>query len=231
MADLGADLDPHLRPRQDESDIRPVRAEDVPVLASRLARAFRDNPGLGWAFRNEDRRLERLERGFTQYFRRLWLGKAEIYTTDRLVGAAIWLPPGKWKPPASVQLRMLPGLVLNAREELPRFVRFLHFVEAKHPHEPHWYLNVLGVDPELQGRGFGSHLVQPGLRRCDRERLPAYLETDTERNVALYKRHGFMITEEFALPGGGPPIWLMWRDPKGAGAAAPPDGGGADRPD
>jgi ribosomal protein S18 acetylase RimI-like enzyme len=208
-----ADLDPHLRPQPDGSDVRAVREEDVPVLASRLARAFGDNPGMGWVFRNADRRPARLERGFAQWFRHLWLGKADLYTTDRLAGAAVWLPPGRWRAPVSAQLRMLPWLVLNVREEAARFVRFVNFIERKHPHEPHWYLNVLGIDPELQGRGFGSHLMRPALRRCDRERLPAYLETDTEPNVALYQRHGFKVTEELPLPGGGPPVWLMWRDP------------------
>jgi ribosomal protein S18 acetylase RimI-like enzyme len=208
-----ADLDTHLRPQPDESDVRAVREDDVPVLASGLAHAFRDDPGFSWVFRNEDRRLGRLEQVFAQLFRRLWLGKADPYTTDGLAGAAVWMPPDRWEPPLSVQLRMLPGLALNAREELLRFVRSFNFLEGKHPHEPHWYLSVLGIDPDLQGRGFGSHLMQPALRRCDQERLPAYLETATERNVALYERHGFRVTEELPLPGGGPPIWLMWRDP------------------
>ena len=112
---------------------------------------------------------------------------------------------------------MLPGLIRNARGELPRMLRFFNIADKKHPHEPHWYLNVLGIHPDLQGRGFGSHLMQPVLRRCDEQGLPAYLETDTERNVALYKRHGFEVTERFDLPGGGPPIWLMWREPQAAG--------------
>ena len=205
-----------LRPQPDESDLRAARDDDVPVLASRLARAFHDNPGLSWVFRNEQRRMSRLERGFGQYLRHLWLGRAEVWTTDDVAGAAVWLPPGEWRVPVRLQLRMLPGFVANTREELPRFLRFFNLIEGKHPHERHWYLAVLGVDPDLQGRGFGSHMMQPGLRRCDEQGLPAYLETDTERNVALYERHGFRVSEEFPLPGGGPPVWLMWRDPVAA---------------
>ena len=59
-------------------------------------------------------------------------------------------------------------------------MRWQRIAEGKHPREPHWYLALLGVDPALQGRGFGPHLMQPVLDRCDSDRLPAYLETDTE---------------------------------------------------
>ncbi len=107
----------------------------------------------------------------------------------------------------------MPSVLATARLEVVRLMRFLNLMEQKHPHEPHWYLAVLGVAPDRQGRGFGSHLMQPVLERCDANGDAAYLETDTERNVQLYERHGFKVTEEFDLPGGGPPVWLMWRDP------------------
>jgi predicted N-acetyltransferase YhbS len=91
-------------------------------------------------------------------------------------------------------------------------LRGLGQVEARHPDRPHLYLAVLGVDPGRQGDGVGSALIRPGLELCDREGLPAYLETGKERNLAFYGRHGFRVTEELTLPK-GPPIWLMWRDP------------------
>ena len=71
------------------------------------------------------------------------------------------------------------------------------------------------MDPAAQGRGYGPHLTSPILDRCDAERTPAYLETGTERNVALYRSMGFEVTGEFDLPRGGPPVWCMWRDPAG----------------
>ena len=203
----------HDRPQPDGSDRRFVTRADVPALAATLAQAFAGNPGMSWTFRNPATRPHKLERGFADYMRHIWLPRGECWTTEHLDGAALWAPPGKWEVPARIQLRLLPGVLAAARLELPRLVRYLALVESKHPHEPHWYLAVLGVAPASQGRGFGSHLMQPVLERCDSERTPAYLETDTERNVQLYERHGFKVTEKFPLPGGGPPIWLMWRDP------------------
>jgi len=203
----------HDRPLPDGSDRRRVASADVPALANTLAQAFAGNPGMSWTFRDPSTRPRKLEKGFADYMRHIWLPRGECWTTTRLDGAALWLPPGEWEVPMSVQLRLAPKVLANARAETVRLMRYLALVESKHPHEPHWYLAILGVGPAGQGRGFGSHLMQPMLERCDSEGVPAYLETDTERNVQLYERHGFRVTEEFPLPGGGPPVWLMWRAP------------------
>jgi hypothetical protein len=51
------------------------------------------------------------------------------------------------------------------------------------------------------------------LEICDREEIPAYLGSSTERNRVLYERNGFSLTGSFDMPVGGPPIREMWREP------------------
>jgi len=29
-----------------------------------------------------------------------------------------------------------------------------------------------------------------------------------------WRRHGFRVTRELTVPGGGPTLWLMWREPE-----------------
>jgi GNAT superfamily N-acetyltransferase len=203
-----------LRPAIDGSDIRKLGTDDVPTIARALARAFDDDPIMNWVFPSDSRRPARLEAAFALYLRRIWLPEEECYGADRLFGAALWLPPGKWHLSLARQLRLLPSMVAVNGRDLPRLLRVLHMMETAHPQEPpSYYLAVLGVEPELQGRGFGSALMQPVLARCDRERIPAYLESSKRRNVVLYERHGFRVVEELRLPKDGPPIWRMWREP------------------
>ena len=93
-------------------------------------------------------------------------------------------------------------------------------MEGRHPRRPpHWYLAIMGVDPQWQGRGIGSKLMRPALEVLDAEGMPAYLEASTPRSRALYERHGFAVTGEFNLPSGGPTLWQMWRDPARGRAA------------
>jgi GNAT superfamily N-acetyltransferase len=63
-----------------------------------------------------------------------------------------------------------------------------------------------------QGAGLGGALRAPILARCDRDGVPAYLEATSDRNRALYERHGFRVRGAIPLPD-GPRVWAMWRDP------------------
>jgi ribosomal protein S18 acetylase RimI-like enzyme len=97
----------------------------------------------------------------------------------------------------------------------PLVARGLLGIERAHPPMPkHFYLAALGVAPARQGKGLGSRLMQPVLELCDADRVPAYLESSKESNIAFYARHGFRVTREIALPR-GPTIYAMWREPLG----------------
>jgi GNAT superfamily N-acetyltransferase len=204
-----------VRPAIDGSDVRKLTPDEVPRVARALARAFEDDPVMSWIFREDTERLTRLERAFGLFLRRIWMPQRECYAVDRLFGAALWLPPDKWHLAVADQVRLLPSMIAVTGRNLPRLFTVLNTIEKKHPKPPHYYLAVLGVEPEAQGRGFGGALMQPVLTRCDRERIPAYLESSKRRNVVLYERHGFRVVEELKLPKDGPPIWRMWREPAG----------------
>jgi ribosomal protein S18 acetylase RimI-like enzyme len=81
---------------------------------------------------------------------------------------------------------------------------------------PHWYLLIVAVDPELQGKGAGSALVKEGLARADAAGVPCYLETSEETNIGFYRRLGFEVVASAVLGQGGPPAWAMRRDARPA---------------
>jgi GNAT superfamily N-acetyltransferase len=200
---------------QRERTARLAALEDIPPGAAAFARAFYDDPAIKWLMPNDAKRLSQ----FTGMFE-LLLAKTmpidfyETYTTDDHAGLAIWARPGAWDPPAKIMLPALPRLlrILGIRS-MARYMRAMQTLKKVHPSEPHWYLAGLGTDPPTQRTGVGTALIAPVLARCDGERLPAYLETQKAENVPYYKRFGFQVTGELDLHGGGPHLWLMWRDP------------------
>ncbi len=193
-------------------NVRKATREDIPARAEMLARAFHEDPIVNWVFRDEGRRPTYTRRFFAGRARVL-IGQREIYTVDGTAAAAMWARPDEWRDPALQALRELASLVPGVGRRVGRVMRGLVQVESRHPKPPHWYLAVLGTEPSRQGEGLATRLLSGVLEECDRDEVPAYLETGTERNVAFYTRHGFKVTEELRLPN-GPPVWLMWREPR-----------------
>ena len=194
--------------------VRGACREDFRPLAEMLARSFYDDPVTSWFYPNPRRRMTHATRFFAIRLRQLADQKL-IFTTDDHSGAALWTQPGRWREDLRQSLMLLPMLPVL----LPRIVRSTRAVreiERRHPVVPHYYLSVLGTDPEKQGGGIGSALLTPVLDRCDAGGIAAYLESSKESNVAFYKRHGFDVTDRIELAD-GPPLWFMWREPRHPG--------------
>jgi GNAT superfamily N-acetyltransferase len=199
--------------------IRRATSADIEPVSEALARAFYDDPVIRWMLPSDRRRLTQARRFFRARMRQL-LHHDGVFTSDDRAGAALWAPPGAWEVRLGATLQLAAPLLPSLVARLPRALRGLSLVEAEHPREPeHWYLAVLGTDPSRQGEGIGSALLQPVLDSCDADGVPAYLESSKERNVDFYSRFGFRVTTELRLPK-GPPLWPMWREPRGA--SAPP---------
>jgi GNAT superfamily N-acetyltransferase len=189
--------------------VRRARREDFRPLAAMLARAFYDDPVTSWFYPNPRRRLARATRFFGIRLRQL-ADQELIFTTEDHAGAALWTQPGRWREDLRQSLMLLPMLpVLLPR--IRRSTRAVREIERRHPVVPHYYLSVLGTDPDQQGGGIGSALLAPVLDRCDVEGIAAYLESSKESNVAFYVRHGFSVTDRIELPD-GPSLWFMWRE-------------------
>lgn len=131
----------------------------------------------------------------------------QCHCTEDRAGSALWLPPNV--PPDEETM----GAVLEST--VSAFTRgdlfpVLEQMAAYHPNEPHWYLPLIGVDPAHQGKGYGGALMKYALQQCDRDHLPAYLESTNPRNVSLYQRHGFEALGTIQV-GASPPIIPMLR--------------------
>ncbi len=182
------------------------------TLSAALADAFEDDPVFGWLMPNPSRRRSRLVRFFKLELRHVVLPVGRAWTTEDLAGASLELPPGAWKMPMGTQIAQGPAYARVFGTRLPVAIALITLMERRHLRESHLYIPYVGVASRAQGRGLGTALLQRTLDRCDQERLPAYLEATSERNVALYERLGFQHLGEFNLAT-SPPLWPMRRPP------------------
>jgi GNAT superfamily N-acetyltransferase len=202
--------------------VRRATAADARALRGVLRRAFDADPVVNWVVRQDGGR----EWAMGWLFRLtldIGLANGHAFTAGECEGVALWAPPGR---PGAGQMRhvwRLPGFVRAVGpRRLPSVVGAITALSARHPRPPHWYLSELAVDPPVQGRGVGSALIADRLAVCDRAGMAAYLENSNPRNTPLYERHGFRVLAQLRMGGDGPPIWLMWRDPRPA--LSPPVG-------
>jgi GNAT superfamily N-acetyltransferase len=193
--------------------IRTACAEDLPVLADVLARAFQDDPVFAWSIPDPDERRARLPALFAT-FAEVFLPHDDTYLTEDLASVALWAPagvdplegaPGAWFAQRCQELL--------SPDDAARCLAVGELFEQHHPSGPSAYLQLIGTVPEQQGHGRGSQLLRHALARCDEHGIAAYLEASTPANRRLYARHGFRTTGDITLPEDGPTVWPMWRDP------------------
>jgi GNAT superfamily N-acetyltransferase len=192
--------------------VRRATRADLDGIARSLTDAFVDDPVMHWFFPDARGRRKRIERVFRMRVGGL-LKQDEVYVTDDHAGAAVWAQPERWEMPPLEGMRFVLGLLPLVRTRIGTLAEGWAMIDRLHPREPHWYLAILGTEPDSQGRGIGSALLRPVLEDCDRNEVPAYLESSKEANLDFYGRHGFRVTGTLDLPD-GPRVWSMWRDPR-----------------
>jgi ribosomal protein S18 acetylase RimI-like enzyme len=190
-------------------EITRATSDRVPLLASVLARSFADDPMIRWPFHDRliDERAEPLFAAILAEYQRSDM----VWEADDGAGVSVWIPPGSdaGLDQMNVATRSaIPPLTDDGGE---RYHAFWGWLESHIPDEPHWMLDMVGVDPDQQGQGIGSALVRHGLSLADRDGVSAFLETGNPRNVPYYERLGFRVIDEGNAPDGGPHIWFMAR--------------------
>lgn len=169
--------------------------------AALLARAFDDDPAANLLFATSVRRIS-LERLFlAELQRRDVLVEVGISAlTEELIGCAIWADGGSRRRPGPDIGGLLQALALLrapvAAVRMALAAPALERLGSRFAPPGAVTLVAVGIVPPLRGAGYGSSLLQSGLRRLDAAGLPCYLETVNPRSVRFHERHGFRVVGE-----------------------------------
>ena len=146
-----------------------------------VALAFASDPMMRWSFPDPARYFA-IALEFIDAFGGHAVEHGSADQAGDFAAAALWLPPGispnGEAMGAIIEANMPPERMRDGAGLMQQMNRF-------HPEEPHWYLPLIGTDPVQQGKGYGSALLAHATQRCDRDALPAYLESSNPSNVPL----------------------------------------------
>ena len=189
------------------------------AAAAVLGRAFVNDPLIGAIIGAVDDVAERARRMSLLFgvilAEQTHAGQPVLGVLDQgRVGAAAIIEQVPWPSSSAATvlrgLLLLPDLVRAAGlSGLMRAVTTLDTLLKHRPAEPHIYLNVLGVEPDLQRRHYGVALLD--YLRAQAAMRPdlagVYLETATAANVAYYSRVGYEVIGEIRPL--GVRVWRM----------------------
>jgi ribosomal protein S18 acetylase RimI-like enzyme len=158
---------------------------------------------------NPNRAREKLREDKLRHVLRFILGVAafqgEIVAPSQDIEAiAVWIRSDKMRLSPTAALRV-GFLTLPFKIGLPTMTRLLGLAKRKQMHRrkilvrPYYRLDMLGVDPQLQNRGYGRLLIEAKLEEIDRERADCYLETSDNRNIGYYQRYGFELIHQHCV--------------------------------
>jgi ribosomal protein S18 acetylase RimI-like enzyme len=213
-------------------DLRPVpiARSDLDATARMLAAAFDDDPAYAYLFPDPATRAS----GLGDFFRRNLATHLPYACTfvaregERVVATVTVRPPEGVKISALTMIRQ--GFVPYAIDHGLAAVRRLLAVKRAYDgleaeiakHRPHWHVHMMAVDPQRQGGGIGSKLLEAVIEhaiapRPDEGHL-IVLSTHKERNVTFYRRAGFDVVDERDLVlEAGARAYRVWSMTRGTG--------------
>jgi ribosomal protein S18 acetylase RimI-like enzyme len=196
--------------RASGASVRFATWADANAIARTLGHAFLDDPVLMYFLPDERTRAAKLPRLFRMLFK-LGLPHGACYVTGGCEAVTLWRPPDRWHLSFWEYILNGPELLgifgagaLNAMTMMDR-------IEKVHPKKPHWYLQTIGTEPAMQGKGYGSLIMRDRLAATDAASVDCYLESSKITNIPIYKSFGFEVTGEIKIPN-GPTLWPMWRN-------------------
>jgi len=171
--------------------------------AAIFARAMMNDDLHVFFFPNQGSRFKKLK---SLYEYKLNLQYRNCFTTSvNLEGLAIWEAPGEQHSGLNYE-EIINGFKLIWQCGIMPIVKMIKYqiwasrTRDELVKQPYWYLDVVVVNPEHQGKGFASALIKPILLEAEKNHQAVYLETQNKNNIQIYERYGFSLIKEVQLP-------------------------------
>ena len=182
--------------------IERLNYDDKPAAVEILATAFYDYPVMRYILRDAGATYDDdirslvgfyLETRYTRDFPILGLREGGVLQAVAGINAPENVP---WPPVLNYKYVQLGEAVGKAA--MDRMEAFESECDASEPDEPHYFLGIIGVKPEAQGKGYAKAIIEQ-LKEMSRQHPTSQgvcLTTESDANIAIYEHLGFRLIDE-----------------------------------
>ena len=195
----------------------PVNKAESKSAAHMLSRAFIDYP-LHVAFLSLKDERERKSPLFLEFAVRYGIEYGNVYSTSQNMEAAIILLPsdkadfGLWNLMRSGAIPYFMKLGVKNLRNILSISDYVASIHKQYAPFPHLYILYIGVEPDLQSKGYGKILIKATIESAEHHGLPCYLETQTPENASLWEHFGFRTLNKSVIPNTAVTHWAMLRE-------------------
>ena len=164
-----------------------------------LAAAFDKNLSVNDTIKQDDRREARIT-ALMNYAVELGQRSNGLHFSNDGHSVAVCFDPSQSKGGLSATLAQL-KLVHRAIgwKRALYMMRKDKAISSRRPAYPHYYLMLIGTDPQHHGKGSGSQLLDTLLQTAAKEGKEVYLETSVDKNIPFYEKRGFAVFDTWLV--------------------------------
>ncbi len=200
----------------ENKELYKVRKKDAMKAAETFADAFKEDPLFSVLL---EEMTDEQRTYFFEVIIKYCIKYGEVYAPSENCEGVIAITYAKyanmtlWRQIRSGAI--FPAFKMNPKSLNKYFVAFQKMIDDRIENmegRDYIYVHTLGVKSDFQGQGIGKILLNEAIVKSEREKLPIYLETETELNVKIYERFGFKMVRKETLPAVDMPLWEFIRE-------------------
>ncbi|MGV3685054.1 MAG: GNAT family N-acetyltransferase [Daejeonella sp.] len=172
---------------------------DKVLVKNILSKSFDKNQSVNYIAQQDELREKRIA-ALMDYSFEICYNYGDVYLSDDNKACALVLYPDRKKTTFKSILEDIKLLFkCIGLGNIGKAMKRESAIKKIQPNAPMYYLWFIGVDPDSQGTGIGTQLMNEVIEDSRVQSRPIYLETSTQRNLPWYKKFGFDVYNDLDL--------------------------------
>lgn len=172
---------------------------DKALVKNILSKSFDKNQSVNYIAQQDELREKRVT-ALMDYSFEICFNYGNVYLSDDNKACALVLYPDQKKTTFKSILEDV-KLLFNCvgLSNIGKAMKREAAIKQIQPDTPMYYLWFIGVEPDSQGTGIGTKLMNDVIEDSEAKSRSIFLETSTQRNLPWYKKFGFDVYGDLDL--------------------------------